>query len=141
MENIGKEAKRNFWNVNTKLRNKREDIRAKKPNSIYLGIIGIIYCLAALALAYPLAWLIVKFFVWAFSGVFLVLMGNLILIMLAIMMPIIYIRMILAPCILYPIHQLILNRRAIGWIGLIMAIATILVGSVGIFVLIFKIII
>ena len=139
MDSFGNEAKKNFWSINRNLREKRENIRIKNPKSIYLGVIGIVFCLCALALAWPVAWLICKCFVWAFSGVMLVLIGNLLLIAIGCMLPIMYIRFILTPCILYPIHQLILNRHGIGWVGLIFAIATILVGSVGVFILVFKI--
>ena len=136
---IDKETAQNLNKKHMSLREKREELRATKPNSIRLGVIGIIYSVFAVLLAYPIAWLVVKLFIWAFSGVMILLIGNLLCIAIALMLPFLYIKSILIPSILYPINQIILNRRAISWISLFISIAAILVGTAGVFYLIFRI--
>jgi len=136
---LDKESKENLKQTHRSIRVKREELRITKPQSVRLGVIGIIYSIVAVLLAYPVAWLVVKLFIWAFSGVLMVLVGNLLCIALGLMLPFIYIKSVLIPTILYPINQLILNRRAISWISLFISIAAILVGTAGVFYFIFRI--
>ncbi len=126
-----------FWNSNNRISKQRTKISTagEAETSIKLGVTGIIFCLISIALTWGVAWLTAKLWIWALGGIYGFLLGNLLLIISGIMLPFFFIQSIVAPCLMYPIHQLILNRKPIGWISLIVGIATIIVCAIGIFII------
>ena len=111
------------------LKRKLKNDPEKAKNYKTFGVLSLISSVLLVGLAFPVIWLTVQLFELTFSylGIFtqLLLIGNIFLGMLAIEIPIIYFAVLIAT-IVFPISQLTINRRPIGWIALIVAIIAII---------------
>ena len=106
---------------------KQDPERAKNYKTF--GILSLVSSVLLVALAFPVIWLTVHLFQWTFSylGIFtkVILVGNLVLGLLTIEVPIIYFAILIATIIL-PICQIAINGHAIGWISLVVSIVAII---------------
>ena len=106
---------------------KQDPERAKNYKTF--GILSLVSSVLLVALAFPVIWLTVHLFQWTFSylGIFtkVILVGNLVLGLLTIEVPIIYFAVLIAT-IVFPISQLTINRHPIGWISLVVSIIAII---------------
>ena len=106
---------------------KQDPERAKNYKTF--GILSLVSSVLLVALAFPVIWLTVHLFQWTFSylGIFtkVILVGNLVLGLLTIEVPIIYFAVLIAT-IVFPISQLTINRHPIGWISLVVSIVAII---------------
>ncbi len=101
----------------------------KAKNFKAFGVLSLIASVLVVALLYPVVWLTIELLQLTFSylGIFtqLLLLGNIVLFILAIELPILYLALVVSIIVL-PICQLLVNRRAIGWISLVVAIIAII---------------
>lgn len=106
---------------------KQDPERAKNYKTF--GILSLVSSVLLVALAFPVIWLTVHLFQWTFSylGIFtkVILVGNLVLGLLTIEVPIIYFAILIATIIL-PICQIAINGHVIGWISLVVSIVAII---------------